>query len=274
MTPTPPKPATATRKDLFRRFHSAYETFRIVDGHLRIWASMTTRFTPEEVTEHGQRTLEPIDQVLDGLQGVRDQLAHTLGHDLAGGVTAGYDPESDAWRVEIHQPGQPVEDIPIAAPQAPDEETARALAEQIAENRGLPYMEQNRGCLPADHVLDQVRQAAWMQGEDDPSLVAEIVRLRQLEQQSVELGWSQVEAPKVVGHARDGIQFHVEGLLHVVAAAGIVAAGTTGPITCDPDLARKLGAALVTAAQEAERLQRERNEANALSTADTDQATS
>lgn len=172
------------------------------------------------------------------------------------GVTAGYNLEQNTWHVEVHRHEQPVEIIPIVAPQIPDQETARILAEQIADNLDYRHMPVNRGLTTPADLIEQVRAATWMTGEDDPSLLEEIGRLRRFEQAAEQLGWTRVtDEPKVITHYPDGVMYAAAGLT-VVAAPGVVGANTTSPLTGDPAAARALGVALILAAKQAEDMQR------------------
>lgn len=167
------------------------------------------------------------------------------------GVTAGYDLEQDTWHVEIHRAGQPVEIIRIVAPQTADEETARTLAEQVAENLGYRHIENNTGLTPPENLIAQIRAAAWLPVEDDPSLIAEISRLRAFMETADQLGWTRCGEPRVAGQISDGVVYDANGV-QVIAGPGLVVADATGPIT--PEMARAVGATLVTAAKQAEAL--------------------
>jgi hypothetical protein len=144
-----------------------------------------------------------------------------------------------------------VEIIPIVAPQVPDQETARTLAEQIADNLEYRHITENRGLTPPAALLEQLREAVWMQGEDDPSVVEETARLHNFEQDAEQLGWTRVTEPRVTDQVGDAVLYDAKGIT-VVAAPGIVGANTTGPVTCDPETARAFGAALIVAAKQAE----------------------
>lgn len=188
------------------------------------------------------------------------------------GVTAGYDPETDRWHVEVHQPGMETETIGISFPLEANQETARQLAEQIAGNRKLPHIEDNRGLSPASDVLAQIRHTAWMAGEDDPALVAEIAALRDAQAAAVDAGWTRVTNPATVVSATSSlVQYDAAGI-PVYSLPGINDSSmvrfdlTTLPtlalfpkpgsttVMFPPEHARALGAALIAAAKTAEEL--------------------
>jgi virulence-associated protein VagC len=146
-------------------------------------------------------TPQPDDPFVQEILTSAAELTRRCGGGMAG-VTAGYDPDGDTWHVEIHRPGQKVVIQPISMPLTADEETARSIAEQLAEHQGLPYIEDNRGLYPASVVLEQVRQAAWMEGADDPALVSEVARLVQAHEDATQLGLTQpCPRPTVVAEA-------------------------------------------------------------------------
>lgn len=186
------------------------------------------------------------------------------------GVTAGYDPAADRWHVEIHRPGREVEIIGIAAPLLADEETARSLAEQTAEHRRLPHIEDNRGLYPAETVLQQVRAAVGLPGEDDSTLVNEIAGLRAAEAAAVDAGWTRVTAPaKVVDETPSHIQYDAAGIPVTSLTDGnvmirfdqstlpdlaLIASPGCAIVVFPPEHARTMGAAMVAAAKTAEDL--------------------
>lgn len=200
------------------------------------------------------------------------------------GATAGYDPEQDTWHVEIHQPGQPVERIGIHDPLTADEPTARKMAEQIAENRGLPYIDDNTGLIPPRDLSDMIRAAAWMQGEDDPSLLQEIVSMREYWTMTIRFGMyltrgeeeqltrvleQEPEPDGTVTFDTEGVQvvtgeevafgFDVDddsGIYRLATPAAPTDEATTRVVCAGPPEAmRNLGLALIIAAKKAESLQ-------------------
>ena len=196
----------------------------------------------------------------------------------ATGVTAGYDPDSGTWHVEIHTPGQAAEIVRIAFPATADQEAARSLAEQIAEHRGLPHLEDNRGLHPAETVLEQIRTVAWMPGEDDPALVAEVARLRERDDDADKLGLNRpTQPPRVVSqYSANGetshIVYNAAGLTVIASSDGQARLsvdlqnrppgytvqtstndGQVVQISSDPATMRHLGLTLIAAAYAAEK---------------------
>lgn len=177
--------------------------------------------------------------------------------DYCATVTAGYNPETDAWHVEIHTPGQDAEVIPVAYPQVPDRQAARSLAEQIAENRRLPYLEENKGLRPAEQILEQVREAACTTGEDDPTLLEEIARLVKVAADVATLGLYEAHAePEVAYETPAGSVIYQVGDTVSIAAArrGTVEVLTAiTAVTLTPQQARQFGLTLFATAKEADR---------------------
>lgn len=174
--------------------------------------------------------------------------------DIKQGVTAGYDLDQETWHVEVHRCDQPVEIIRIVAPQVPDEKAARTLAEQVAENLGYRHIDNNTGLTPAADLVELIRAAAWMEAEDDASLLEEIVRLRVVEARGVDSGWSVTNPARIIGEQRDGATQYAAAGLNVVAIAAGVAMGSVQARMYTPDEAREAGAALIAAAKRAEKL--------------------
>lgn len=172
-------------------------------------------------------------------------------------VTAGYDPGTDSWHVEVHHNGGLRDVIPIAYPQVPDQATARSLAEQIAENRGLTYLEENKNLRPAEQILEQVREAACMTPEDDPMLLEEIVRLVKVAADVATLGLYEARAePKIAYETPAGSVIYQVGDTVSIAAArrGTVEVLTAiTAVTLTPQQARQFGLSLFATAKEADR---------------------
>jgi hypothetical protein len=184
-----------------------------------------------------------------------DRTTDLTGDDRKEGVTAGYDPVNDTWHVEIHRREQPVEIIRIWSPQVPDEDTARTLAQQIAEHRAYRHIEANTNLTPSADLVTQIRVAADVPGDDDPALLERITRLAESEQQAHDAGWTRVsQLPEAVGEAADGVQYEPVNGVMVVAVSGTVGIGGIIPATIDPQDARAIGAALIAAAKKAEDL--------------------
>jgi hypothetical protein len=168
------------------------------------------------------------------------------------GITTGYNPDCDTWHVEVRQPGQAVDIVPVSNP---TREGAQAAAEQLAAVRQQEFVEQNIGIIPAGELVAQVRAAAWMQGEDDPALVAEVVRLRRVEEDTISRGWNRVTSEPPVVREQPGMTTYLAGQTPVTGTVeGNVIVGDADLEVLSPDAARLRGAALIAAAKAAEEL--------------------
>jgi hypothetical protein len=175
-----------------------------------------------------------------------------------GSVTAGYDPDRDEWHVEVRTPGHDVEIIRIVAPQVPDQDTARALAEQTAEHRGLPHMAENRGLYRAADLVEMCRAAAGIPGEDDATLLAEITRLCDVDARAVDSGWAVTDPARIIFELRDGSTKYAAAGIDVAAIPpGQVGVGSVEARTYTPAEARVIGVAFIAAALRAEKLRAE-----------------
>jgi hypothetical protein len=170
-------------------------------------------------------------------------------------VTVGYDPGWEEWHVEVRTPGHGMKIIRIPDPQTPDQDTAHTLAEQTAVSYGLPYVTENRGLTPAAELLEQIRVAAGVPGEDDPSLLETIVGLRVVEERDAASGWSVTAPAKIILELRDGSAKYAAAGLDVAAIPpGQVGVGSVQARTYTPDEARQIGVAFIAAAKRAEKL--------------------